>query len=88
MIIGPILPIDAKRNETVFWTWNAVRNGSVYDCRLCLPTRSRVIWDSCHKQCSSIPPDLLERKRIMEEKWKKGLEDAIENLRNMMKNDS
>lgn len=90
LILGPILPdaMNAKTNETVIWTWNAVRNGSVYDCRLCLPTRPQSIWDSCNKQCSNVPSDLLEMKRFMEEKRKKRLDDAIKWVRHMIKNDA
>ena len=49
-------------NKEIKWEWNAVRNGSVYDCRLCIPTRPKNVWNSCSKDCKHVPPELANIK--------------------------
>ena len=72
-------------NKTVIWTWDAVQNGSMYDCRLCLETRLQPVRLSCQNQCSEVPTEILETKRMMKEQWKKDLDNAIKWLRVRMK---
>jgi hypothetical protein len=47
-------------NSKIKWEWNALRTGSSYDCRLCVPTRSSNVWSSCREDCRNIPTEISD----------------------------
>ena len=52
-------------NVTKTWTWKALENGMTNDCRLCVPTRSKEVWNSCKNYCKDIPNELKDMEIIM-----------------------
>ena len=47
------------------WEWNAAKNGSIYDCRLCFSDAPSHIWSSCRDDCKNIPTTLEDMKCIL-----------------------
>ena len=47
------------------WRWNSLDNGSANDCRLCVPTRAKEVWNSCRKKCTNVPAELKDMKIFM-----------------------
>ena len=52
-------------NVATKWKWNALDNGTTNDCRLCVPTRSEKVWNSCQHDCKDIPNELKDMELVM-----------------------
>ena len=50
-----------NNRSNVKWEWNALDNGSPYDCRLCVISRASV-YSECKQDCESVPQDLTDIK--------------------------
>ena len=47
-------------NNSRTWKWDALENGENNDCRLCVSTRDKKIWNSCRHDCKDVPADLKD----------------------------
>ena len=55
-----------RYNNLTEWRWNnALDSGNANDCRLCVSSRAKEVWDSCQKACTNVPNDLKDMKIFM-----------------------
>ena len=54
-----------RYNNLTEWRWNALDNGSANDCRLCVPTRAKEVWNLCRKSCINVPIELKDMEIFM-----------------------
>merc|ERR1712038_1013640 len=47
-------------NESRTWKWDGLENGENNDCRLCVSTRDKKIWNSCRHDCKNVPAELKD----------------------------
>ena len=47
-------------NQSRIWKWDALENGENNDCRLCVSTRDKKIWNSCRHDCKDVPKELKD----------------------------
>ena len=72
------------------WKWNAVKNGGIHDCRLCIPSRPLHVWNTCHKHCANMPDELKDMRSILKLQNKLGFDigdrESGKRLLNMYRN--